>query len=143
MCSSDLSKLPAGTQTMPSRSVPGLGDGQRANANAMARHTMTAPNTHGAKRASKRSIRFSQWPFPFLCYRSGPLHRDLGEQVMGLGLNQRSFTVLDGMARQATDLRVNAQTVEGARVIDAGVHAVGGLNAGILLARACMAEISG
>jgi methenyltetrahydromethanopterin cyclohydrolase len=61
---------------------------------------------------------------------------------MGLGLNQRSFSVLDGMAKHAHDHRVTAQAVEGARVIDAGVHALGGLDAGILLARACMADLA-
>lgn len=61
---------------------------------------------------------------------------------MGLGLNARSLAVMEGMARDAETLKVAVHSVEGARVIDAGVKAEGGLAAGLCLARACLADLA-
>lgn len=61
---------------------------------------------------------------------------------MGLGLNRRALAVMDGLARDAEILRVGIHEVEGARVIDAGVKAEGGLDAGLLLASACLADLA-
>lgn len=61
---------------------------------------------------------------------------------MGLGLNRRALAVMDGLARDAEILRAGVHDVEGARVIDAGVKADGGLDAGLLLASACLADLA-
>jgi methenyltetrahydromethanopterin cyclohydrolase len=58
-----------------------------------------------------------------------------------LELNRRALAVLDDMARRSVDLRIHVEEVEGGRRIDAGVRAAGGLEAGLLLARACMAGL--
>lgn len=60
---------------------------------------------------------------------------------MDPGLNQRSLAVMERLAGNAGLLRVAVHSVEGARVIDAGVTAPGGLAAGLLLASACMADL--
>jgi methenyltetrahydromethanopterin cyclohydrolase len=59
-----------------------------------------------------------------------------------LGLNRRALRVLDAMAEDAARLRIEVHRVEGGgRLIDAGVKAAGGLEAGIRLARACLADL--
>src|SRR5687767_15152673 len=56
-----------------------------------------------------------------------------------LGMNERAWAFVDAAAAGARELGVDVQTVHGgARVLDAGVHAVGGLAAGGLLAEICM-----
>lgn len=56
-----------------------------------------------------------------------------------LSLNRRAWSMADRMADQATELRVDVHTLPGgARVIDAGVTAVGGLAAGRAMAEICM-----
>src|SRR5687768_7178609 len=56
-----------------------------------------------------------------------------------LGMNERAWALVDAAAARARELRVDVQTMHcGARVLDAGVHAVGGLAAGRLLAEICM-----
>ena len=58
---------------------------------------------------------------------------------MNLGLNERAAAIADGMADRSAELRVNVHTLpSGARVIDAGIDAAGGLAAGRALAQACM-----
>jgi methenyltetrahydromethanopterin cyclohydrolase len=60
----------------------------------------------------------------------------------GLALNARAWAIADRMEARAAELRVGVQRLaNGARVIDAGVDAEGGLGAGLLLARACMAGL--
>jgi methenyltetrahydromethanopterin cyclohydrolase len=56
-----------------------------------------------------------------------------------LTLNERAQRLADHMAANAAALRVAVQTVAGARVIDCGVKAEGGLQAGLALARVCLA----
>lgn len=55
-------------------------------------------------------------------------------------LNERTHRLADHVAATASALRVDVQhTPAGARIIDCGVHAEGGLQAGLLLARICLA----
>jgi len=57
-----------------------------------------------------------------------------------LTLNERAGRLADHMANTAPALRVHvAQTADGARLIDCGIHAAGGLQAGLALARVCLA----
>src|SRR5262245_36754181 len=53
-------------------------------------------------------------------------------------LNERAAELADRMAAEADRLRVAVSTVGGARVIDCGVKAVGGLRAGLEMARVCL-----
>jgi methenyltetrahydromethanopterin cyclohydrolase len=46
------------------------------------------------------------------------------------------------MATRANDLRIAATTVGGARIIDCGIKAPGGLQAGLALARVCLAGLA-
>ena len=56
-----------------------------------------------------------------------------------LGMNERAWALVDAAAARARELRIDVQTLPGgARVVDAGVHAPGGLGAGRLLAELCM-----
>lgn len=56
-----------------------------------------------------------------------------------LGLNARASRIADAMAADAAILRVRVARLEGgARLIDCGIEAPGGLEAGRLLAEACM-----
>ena len=56
-----------------------------------------------------------------------------------LGLNERAWALADRTIRRAADLQLGVHTLPcGARVIDAGVNAPGGLEAGLILARLCM-----
>jgi methenyltetrahydromethanopterin cyclohydrolase len=57
-----------------------------------------------------------------------------------LTLNERALRLADHMAATAAALRVSvASTANGARVIDCGVRVKGGLQAGLALARVCLA----
>ena len=56
-----------------------------------------------------------------------------------LGLNERAAAIAEAMVADALVLGVRASTLEnGARVVDCGIEAPGGLEAGRLLAEACM-----
>ena len=56
-----------------------------------------------------------------------------------LGMNERAWELADRCAARARELRVAPATLAcGARVIDAGVNAPGGLAAGLVLAELCM-----
>ena len=62
-----------------------------------------------------------------------PVHRG------SLKLNERAAVIADGMAKDAELLRVRAQTLDdGARLLDCGIASPGGLEAGRLLAEACL-----
>ena len=56
-----------------------------------------------------------------------------------LTLNERALRLADHLAANAATLRIDVQAVAGARVLDCGVKAEGGLNAGLGLARVCLA----
>ena len=54
-------------------------------------------------------------------------------------MNERAWALVDAAAARARELRIDVRTLPGgARVLDAGVHAAGGLGAGRLLAEVCM-----
>jgi len=57
-----------------------------------------------------------------------------------MSLNLSALAVADEMARRTEDLRCVVQTVGGARIIDCGVTVSGSLEAGLLLARLCLAD---
>lgn len=62
---------------------------------------------------------------------------------MGLRLNERAARVADGMVDRADAMRVEVSELEnGARVIDAGIEARGGLMAGRALAEICAGGLS-
>jgi methenyltetrahydromethanopterin cyclohydrolase len=56
-------------------------------------------------------------------------------------LNERAQAVADEVERNAAHLRVSVSKVAGARVIDCGGAVQGSLAAGLLLARACLADM--
>lgn len=56
-------------------------------------------------------------------------------------LNERSLAVADELEHNAPRLRVSVSKVAGARVIDCGGAVQGSLAAGLLLARACLADL--
>ena len=59
--------------------------------------------------------------------------------VTDLGMNGRAWRLADSYAGRADELRIGVRTLAGgARVIDAGVDAAGGLAAGLALARLCL-----
>jgi methenyltetrahydromethanopterin cyclohydrolase len=59
-------------------------------------------------------------------------------------LNERAARLADDMAAAAADLRIAVhRTTAGARLIDCGVQAPGGLRAGLGLARVCLADLAG
>jgi len=61
----------------------------------------------------------------------------------GLGLNERAWQIADAMATNAGPLRVAVRKLPGgARVIDAGIEASGGLGAGRALAEICTAGLA-
>jgi methenyltetrahydromethanopterin cyclohydrolase len=56
-------------------------------------------------------------------------------------LNEHAWAIADDVERQAATLRVNVERVAGARVLDLGVQAEGGMAAGLALARVCLAGL--
>lgn len=59
---------------------------------------------------------------------------------MAITLNERAHRLADHMVANATAWRIGVQqTNNGARVIDCGINVEGGLNAGLALARICLA----
>ena len=58
---------------------------------------------------------------------------------VSLALNERAWEIADRMAANGAELRVVAHTLPGgARVIDAGIEAVGGYSAGLAFSQICM-----
>lgn len=56
-----------------------------------------------------------------------------------LRMNERAWALADGVVQRTDELRIGVHTLAcGARVIDAGVEAAGGLGAGRVLAELCM-----
>ena len=59
-----------------------------------------------------------------------------------ISLNDRAVGVFEEMAARAAELRIGVRELPGGgRLIDAGVEAVGGLEAGLCLARLCLADL--
>jgi methenyltetrahydromethanopterin cyclohydrolase len=59
-----------------------------------------------------------------------------------LSLNERAIQLVGDLAADAERLRISESRVAGARVFDFGVAAAGGLNAGLGLARVCLADLA-
>lgn len=57
-----------------------------------------------------------------------------------MSLNKRAHSLADDLVRRADDLRIAVHQIAGARVIDAGIHVPGGVQAGNALARICVAD---
>jgi methenyltetrahydromethanopterin cyclohydrolase len=57
-------------------------------------------------------------------------------------LNQLGMAIASEMAGNASALRIEALTVGGARVLDCGVKSAGSLEAGLGLARVCLADLA-
>lgn len=57
-------------------------------------------------------------------------------------LNERTLPVVDELVRRAEDLRLNVTSVKGTRVVDCGIATAGGIEAGLGLARVCMAGLA-
>lgn len=58
---------------------------------------------------------------------------------MSLSMNERAAALVDAMVADAEALRIEVRTLEsGARLVDCGAHARGGLHAGLGFAAACM-----
>ena len=57
-------------------------------------------------------------------------------------LNERAQRLADHMAANAASLRITVQQTAGARILDCGVHTPGGLQAGLGLARVCLADLA-
>jgi methenyltetrahydromethanopterin cyclohydrolase len=70
----------------------------------------------------------------------GPPDTNRERKVLApMGLNERAWAIADAMVAQAAELRVRCMMLSnGARVIDAGIDALGGLAAGQALAELCM-----
>jgi methenyltetrahydromethanopterin cyclohydrolase len=63
--------------------------------------------------------------------------------VAGLTLNERAWRLADELAGKAETLRVAVETTTaGARLIDCGIRSAGGLQAGLSLARVCLADLA-
>lgn len=58
-----------------------------------------------------------------------------------LTLNERALRVAEDMIARSFELRIGVQNLGGARVLDCGIAAPGGLQAGIGLAKACLAGL--
>lgn len=58
-----------------------------------------------------------------------------------LTLNERARAIAEAIAAAASDLRIQTHTVAGARVLDCGIQAEGGLLAGLGLARVCLSGL--
>lgn len=63
--------------------------------------------------------------------------------VEGLRLNERAGVIVQELEHSADFMRINVHDIGGARVLDLGVEAEGGLGAGIGLARVCLAGLAG
>src|SRR5262249_51995663 len=57
-------------------------------------------------------------------------------------LNSRAGRLAERMIAQADLLRIRVESVVGARVIDCGVKAIGGIEAGLGMARVCLADLA-
>jgi methenyltetrahydromethanopterin cyclohydrolase len=62
--------------------------------------------------------------------------------MIPLAMNERAWQIADAMAARADELQIGVQTLpSGVRVLDAGVIARGGMEAGRLLAELCMGGV--
>ena len=59
-----------------------------------------------------------------------------------MSLNERALTFVEQIVSAADDLRITVLRIGGARVLDCGIQAAGGLQAGLALARVCLADLA-
>ena len=59
-----------------------------------------------------------------------------------MSLNEQAWVCADVLAHNASSWRVNVSTVAGARIIDCGGAVSGGINAGLQMARVCLAGLA-
>jgi methenyltetrahydromethanopterin cyclohydrolase len=57
-------------------------------------------------------------------------------------LNERAVALTANMELQAGDLRISPSRVNGAKVLDCGIQALGGIETGLGLARVCLADLA-
>src|SRR5262249_7536710 len=57
-------------------------------------------------------------------------------------LNSRAVKLANALAADAEVLRISESRIGGARVLDCGIAATGGLHAGVGLARVCLADLA-
>jgi methenyltetrahydromethanopterin cyclohydrolase len=57
-------------------------------------------------------------------------------------LNERALAFVEQIVSAADDLRIAVLRIGGARVLDCGIQAAGGLQAGLALARVCLANLA-
>jgi methenyltetrahydromethanopterin cyclohydrolase len=62
--------------------------------------------------------------------------------ALPIGLNERAWRLADHLAGQAASLRIAPQSAGGMRWLDCGIEAQGGLQAGLGLARVCLAGLA-
>ncbi len=63
--------------------------------------------------------------------------------VTSLTLNERAWRLADDLAGRADELRIHVPSpTAGARILDCGVNAIGGLEAGLSMARVCLAGLA-
>ncbi len=68
---------------------------------------------------------------------------DGGVSSVSPTLNERANCLVDEMAGRAVDLRIDvSQSSSGSRIVDCGIRAEGGLQAGLWLARVCLADLA-
>lgn len=61
--------------------------------------------------------------------------------LRSLSLNTRAAALVRESSRRADELRITVSEQDGATLLDFGVEATGGLSAGLILARICMADL--
>jgi methenyltetrahydromethanopterin cyclohydrolase len=72
-----------------------------------------------------------------MSFATGP-----SETVTPPTLNERAWAVVDQMLSNAGELGIAVHSIGGAQVLDCGVHATGGIAAGLELARVCLADLA-
>src|SRR6516225_8475578 len=75
------------------------------------------------------------WPLDYAEH-----HRPCRTRKTSVTLNERAQRLADHLATNAAPFRIDVQkTADGARILDCGVKVEGGLQAGLSLARICLA----
>jgi methenyltetrahydromethanopterin cyclohydrolase len=67
---------------------------------------------------------------------------DVNPEMPTFNLNEQANRVADRIAANAAGLKVTVTSIAGARVIDCGIQEPGGLQAGLELARVCLADLA-
>jgi methenyltetrahydromethanopterin cyclohydrolase len=73
--------------------------------------------------------------------RPDPPSKEEHDMAASFSLNDRAVSIADEMAENAAELRISVHDTAGARVLDCGIAAEGGLQAGLGMARVCLAGL--